>query len=220
MTPVDVIKDVVNSKGKEFEGVEILPGLSDDEITKIKNVNGLDDDQFRELIDLLRVTRGINAGYEFDFTGLTEAAGKFDIGKNGMAIWDAVDIGSDGCGNTWIGEIFNGRIQHYLFLCHDPSIIVYESETLSGFLQRLFTTNRRKCGLGCDDGNWNKADGGGVVKDGNIQWDLSHRIPGSSVPLYVYYDKIDELARDGTNLRFSLPYHQRNWWQRFRDKWR
>jgi hypothetical protein len=220
MNAVSVINDFCKNN-IDSDSVEILPGLGNDEIQKYQNVNNLKPEQYQEVLALVMRSTGISMGYEFDFTGLLDKADDCDLGCSENVVYNAVDIGTDGSGNRWVVEINDGVFENVLFLCHDPSVIAYEASGVTEFIGRALNNIRSKTNwIGSDDGSWYKENGGGVVNGDLVYFDLRSHAVGHSVPLCLYYDSPDMLKRHGRELLFSMPHKNRNWWQKFRDKWR
>lgn len=136
MTLVEQLKTLLNKRyesedGEEFT-VELLPGLSDQEIDEIaKQLPG--ETIPPHIRELFRFAKG------FTFYGLDEVS--FDgVGMFGFEelFPSAVQLAGDGFGNFWIVDIdAKGHWGNVFYVCHDPAVVVKHSDDLSQFLQHV-----------------------------------------------------------------------------------
>jgi hypothetical protein len=136
MSPLEALKSILDNNYVTEDGdnykVELKPGLSDKEI-----------DQLAEKLPTKKVPYEIRALLKFSkgfaFAPLEEVS--FDgIGKFGMEnIFPfSVQLAGDGFGNFWILDIDSkGAWGAVFFVCHDPAVIVKQSNNLSEFILQL-----------------------------------------------------------------------------------
>ena len=121
----------ISEDGDEYK-IELLPGLTDNEIDNL--AKGLPTKQIpSEVRELLKFTKG------FEFYGIDEIT--FDgIGLFGFEnIFPySVQLGHDGFGNFWILDIDSkGNWGAVFYVCHDPAVVVKHSDNLSQFIQHI-----------------------------------------------------------------------------------
>lgn len=136
MKPIDQLKSIIGKKYESEDGdeysVELLPGLSEEEISELKKqlpCNTLP----AEIEELLRFSRG------FEFLGLDEI--RFDgVGQFGFeeVFPNSVQLAGDGFGNFWVLDIDNsGKWGSVYYVCHDPAVLVKHSDDLSEFIKHV-----------------------------------------------------------------------------------
>jgi len=128
-----LIKDerYVTGDGEEF-GIILKEGLSDYQIDQL--AAQLPAAQIpRDIRELLRFTSG------FSFAGLDEIS--FDrVNQSGFEnVFPAsVQLAGDGAGNFWIVDVSPiGEWGPVFFVCHDPAVVIKQSEDLAEYLQQL-----------------------------------------------------------------------------------
>ena len=111
--------------------LELAPPATDAEVAALEAELGLP--LPGELRDLLRRTRAIGgAPVELDFTGASMAFGGEDLFPAG------VPVAADGSGNFWVADVRPGAaLAPVFFACHDPPVLVVESDSLAGFLEQV-----------------------------------------------------------------------------------
>ncbi len=136
MTVTEQLKSLLNETYTSEDGdeynIELLPGLSDNEIDNL--AKGLPTGEMPyDIRELLRFTKG------FEFYGIDEIT--FDgVGQFGFEnIFPfSVQLGHDGFGNFWILDIDSkGNWGNVFYVCHDPSVVVKHSENLSEFIKHI-----------------------------------------------------------------------------------
>ncbi len=136
MTPKQTLESILTKQYESEDGdlykVELLDGMTDSEITNLKNQlpkNNLPND----VEELLRFSRG------FEFFGLEEI--RFDaFGQFGFEAMfpNSIQLAGDGFGNFWILDIDSkGNWNSVYYVCHDPAVIVKHSENLAEFIQHV-----------------------------------------------------------------------------------
>lgn len=136
MTPKQQLESILSNEYESEDGdlyrVELLDGMSDLEIEKIKSQlpkNNLPD----EIEELLRFSKG------FSFFGLEEV--RFDaFGHFGFEEMfpSSIRLAEDGFGNFWVVDIdSNGDWNSVYYVCHDPAVIVKHSENLTDFIKHV-----------------------------------------------------------------------------------
>jgi len=127
----------VTEDGKEFK-IRLKEGLSDDRIDQLAA-------QFPQaqippdIRELLRFTTG------FSFRGLDDIT--FD-GINQFGFENifpvSVQLAGDGSGNSWIVDVNpEGEWGHVFFVCHDPAVVVKQSEDLAEFIEQLHELGKK-----------------------------------------------------------------------------
>lgn len=136
MTPKQQLESILSNQYESEDGdlykVELLDGMTDNEIENLKNQlpnNTLPN----EVEELLRFSKG------FEFYGLEEV--RFDaFGHFGFEEMfpNSIQLAGDGFGNFWILDIDSkGRWKSVYYVCHDPAVIVKHSENLSEFIRHV-----------------------------------------------------------------------------------
>jgi len=128
-----LIKDerYVTEDGEEF-GIILKEGLSDDQIDQL--AARLPGAQIpREIRELLQFSSG------FSFAGLDGIS--FD-GVNQLGFETlfpaSVQLAGDGAGNFWIVDVSPmGEWGAVFFVCHDPAVVIKQSEDLAEYLQQI-----------------------------------------------------------------------------------
>ena len=212
-SPLEVIQRWQRSPHNSIKDCSFLPGLSNDRIrflesTRKKPLPAL-------IKELLPVTTGIHFTkddiyYEIDFeTGSTES----------NLFPDSIHLVNDNCGNSWTVDLaFDPeRVGPVFFVCHDPPVIFYQSHDLAEFLDHFLNGKEL---IAEDHAIWTAGETGGR-RDGEwVVFDLQKEELGSGAPLCLYHDEPSGLERVGNSLVFRIRHRTRNWWQRFRDRWR
>jgi cell wall assembly regulator SMI1 len=136
MTPLEQLKLIKDERYESEEGrdygIILKEGLSEDEIDRL--AAKLPGSQIPPAIrELLRFTTG------FSFLGPDEV--NFDdIGQFGFEniFPAAIRLARDAGGNCWIVDVNpEGEWGHVFFVCHDPAVVVKQSEDLTEFIQQL-----------------------------------------------------------------------------------
>ncbi len=149
MTPIAQLESMMKEQYVTEDGdkykVELLPGLSNDEINKLATQlpSGQIPDDIREL---LKFASG------FEFPGLDEVT--FDgIDQFGMEniFPHSIQLAGDGFGNFWILDIdTKGHWGNVFFVCHDPAVIVKHSENLTEFIKHVGEFGKSGAGSNLD----------------------------------------------------------------------
>lgn len=136
MTPLEQLKSILanqyESEDGDFYKVELLPGMSDQEINNYreqlpsKNLP-------QDIEELLSYAKG------FEFYGLEEI--RFDsyghFGFEEMFPYP-VQLAGDGFGNFWILDIDSeGNWNSVYYVCHDPAVVVKHSDNLAEFIKHI-----------------------------------------------------------------------------------
>ncbi|MDF2457226.1 MAG: hypothetical protein K0R51_3219 [Cytophagaceae bacterium] len=136
MKPLEQLKALLNKKYESEDGdeftVELLHGLSDSEIEAFKKT--LPSQHLpADIEELLRFSKGFEFSY-FDTIQFT-SYGEFGFEK---LFPQSIQLAGDGLGNFWVLDIDNtGHWGPVYYVCHDPAVVVKNSENLSEFLQQL-----------------------------------------------------------------------------------
>ncbi|MCE3229686.1 MAG: hypothetical protein K0S32_4237 [Bacteroidetes bacterium] len=125
-------KEIFITEDNEQWTLELRKGLSEKEISKLEESfpgNKLPD----EYKELLKFTIG------FEFYGAEAIS--FDaidsFGFDGLFV-HSIELGQDGLGNCWILDVDDkGNFGKVFFVCHDPAVIIQQSENLLQFLNHL-----------------------------------------------------------------------------------
>ncbi len=124
-------KTYVSEDGDEYK-IELLPGLTDSEIDTI--ANRLPGKQIPdEIRELLRFAKG------FEFFGIDEITfdGVDEFGFENVFPC-SVQLAHDGFGNFWIIDVEStGNWGNVFYACHDPAVIVKQSDNLLQFIDHL-----------------------------------------------------------------------------------
>lgn len=84
-----------------------------------------------ELVEILQVTRGWD-GYGPDNVYF-DAIGQFGFED---VIPHSIEVGGDGAGNFWVIDIDDqGNLGKVFFACHDPAVLVIQSQGINEFLR-------------------------------------------------------------------------------------
>jgi hypothetical protein len=137
MRPIEVIK---NAEGLKFSSEDgdvdeliLLPPLTPDEIGKLHAK--LPCRIPEEIRELLSYCRGFNGVLEsIDFSGLAGGFGMEEIFPC------ALPIAHDGFGNYWIIDLTKDSTTWgpIFFACHDAPVIVFQTDSLSHFIEEAF----------------------------------------------------------------------------------
>ncbi len=136
MKPIEQLKLLLNKKYESEDGdeftVELLPGLNDSEITAFKQT--LPHQHLpADIEELLRFSRGFDFS-AFDTIQFT-AYGEFGFED---LFPKSIQLTGDGLGNFWVLDIDNaGHWGAIYYVCHDPAVVVKNSESLAQFIQHL-----------------------------------------------------------------------------------
>jgi hypothetical protein len=122
---------LVDEDGDEVELV-LAPPASPGEVARLEEQLGFP--LPGELRDVLALTRGIEGPLDqIDFLG--------DTGEMwGMP--SALEIAEDGLGNFWVLDLTpeDADTVPVFYVCHDPPVVVFQSESLGTFLHEAFRT--------------------------------------------------------------------------------
>ena len=136
MTVKQQLELILNNQYESEDGdlykVELLDGMTDEEIENYKN--RLPGKRIPEDIEeLLRFSRG------FEFYGLEEV--RFDsFGHFGFEeiFPNSVQLAGDGFGNFWILDVdLKGNWNSVYYVCHDPAVVVKHSDNLTQFIEHV-----------------------------------------------------------------------------------
>ncbi len=127
-----IIPNIYESEDGDFYKVDPLAGMTDDEIDSFKRQ--LPNSYLPvEIEELLRFCKG------FEFDTLDEVC--FDaIGYFGFeeVFPNSIQLAGDGLGNFWILDIDSkGNWNSVYYVCHDPAVIVKQSENLGDFIKHI-----------------------------------------------------------------------------------
>ncbi|TDQ79060.1 SMI1/KNR4 family protein [Sphingobacterium yanglingense] len=143
MKPKEALESIISTQYISEDGdkykVELLPGLTENEINELKEQ--LPDKYLPQSIEeLLLYSRG------FEFQGLDEI--RFDaINQFGFEEFfpNSIPLASDGFGNFWILDISkNGDWGHVFYVCHDPAVVVKHSNDLAEFILHVDEFGRKR----------------------------------------------------------------------------
>lgn len=111
--------------------LELLPGLGELELRRF--AASLPCPLPPHVEELLRVCGGFRGPLEVDFTGRTCDVEVRDAFPHGLP------VAHNGCGDFWVVDLGPGstRFGPIWAACHDPPVMVYESEDLAAFLDDL-----------------------------------------------------------------------------------
>jgi hypothetical protein len=210
-SPIEVIRRCQRAPNKAAGNWTVLPGLSERQIQfEEANQGGPLPETLKAL---LRETMGIQFKHQKSEFVIGCDSGSGDLFPN------CIDFMNDGCGNFWVIDtaLDPNRLGPVFFVCHDPPVIFYQSRDLSEFLDCILS---RKEMAQTDGAIWNAGESGGRREGEWIIFDLHNEVLGSGAPLNLYYDDDSRLERVGNSLIFRIRHRTRNWWQRFRDRWR
>lgn len=137
MTNLEIIYKLKESTFMDEDGEEyhldFQEGLSDEEINSI--IDQFPDNHIsEELVEILKETKGWDGGYGpemvyFDSIGVFELT---DLSPF------SISLGTDGFGNYWVLDIKeNGELGKVFFVCHDPAVLVINSQSLNEHLNHL-----------------------------------------------------------------------------------
>jgi hypothetical protein len=137
MTPLDIIRraqaDTLTDEDGHLVALELLPGLSHAELEDF--ARRVPCSVPPEIIELLRACGGLEGTIDqVDFTGSIptfEFEAAFPYG---------LPLATDGFGNFWVVDLHpdSARWGPIYFVCHDAPVILYQSDSLEGFLTELF----------------------------------------------------------------------------------
>jgi cell wall assembly regulator SMI1 len=115
------------------ERLELLPPLTDAEIDALAAAWGVPVPA--DARDVLRVTRGFAASP----LESVELSGEMDGAVADEVFPHPLPIAHDGYGNYWVVDLRPGSevFGPVFFVCHDPSVIVYQCADVAGFLDGL-----------------------------------------------------------------------------------
>lgn len=136
MTPLEQLKAIlpeqyVTEDGDEYK-VELKPGLTDQQMEELTRQlpSGYIPAEIKEL---LQFASG------FEFSGMEEIT--FDrYGYFGMDMLfpNSIELAGDGFGNFWVlGIDSKGNWGNVFFACHDPAVIVKQSDNLAEFVRQF-----------------------------------------------------------------------------------
>ena len=136
MNPKQQLKSILNNEYESEDGdlfkIELLNGMSKKDIQEYKKHlpnNSLPS----EIEELLEFCKG------FEFFGMDEV--RFDsFGHFGFeeVFPNSVQLAGDGFGNFWILDIDSkGNWNSVYYVCHDPAVIIKQSENLSEFIEQI-----------------------------------------------------------------------------------
>lgn len=138
MSLVDIIKDarlktLVDEDGQEVP-LALLPPLAEADINEFESTLPCPlPADMRELLAYCRGFQGVVADV-VDFTGGEMFFGLETVFPHG------IPIAADGFGNFWVVDLEwqSTEFGPVYFACHDAPVVLYQSETLAGFLSELF----------------------------------------------------------------------------------
>lgn len=138
MSPVEIIQDAQSTSLVDEDGAEVtlqlLPPLSESEIDEFAALLPCPlPADIRELLAFCRGFRGVVVDV-VDFTGGEMFFGLESVFPHG------IPIAGDGFGNFWVVDLCRQSTEFgpVYFACHDAPVILYQSDTLGGFLSELF----------------------------------------------------------------------------------
>jgi len=140
MSPLQQLQFMLNETyvtedGEEYK-IKLKPGLSDQRIDKL----AMDLPVPTDIRELLRFAGG------FEFYTLDEITFYGGMGLEEL-FPRAVEVARDGAGNGWIVDIDrNGHWGQVFFVCHDPAVVVLNSNDLTEFLQQLHEYGKNPAG--------------------------------------------------------------------------
>lgn len=136
MKPLEQLKQILSNEYTSEDGdkysVELLPGMSEDEI---KEFRGKLPNSYipSDIEELLKFSKG------FSFFGFDEIL--FDAyGQFGFEDMfpRSIQLAGDGFGNFWVLDIdSNGNWGSVYYVCHDPAVIVKHSIDLVDFIKHI-----------------------------------------------------------------------------------
>lgn len=141
MTPLEQLKAILHERyvsedGDEYK-VVLKPGLPEQQIEKLAATLPAGHLP-AEIRELLQFAGGIEV-YGFDeisFAGY----GAFEFEN---VFPNPMDLTQDGAGNFWIVDIDDkGNWGHVFFVCHDPAVVVKNSENLAEFILHIHESGK------------------------------------------------------------------------------
>lgn len=136
MTNLEIIEELkqstfIDEEGEEYK-LEFQDGLTEEQIEGLKH-------QFpnkkvpKEIVQILKVTKGWDGyGPEMVYFDSIGVFGFTELSQN------SISLGTDGFGNYWILDIAqNGELGKVFFACHDPAVLVINSQNLNEHLKTL-----------------------------------------------------------------------------------
>tara|TARA_B100000809_G_C14948239_1_gene462915 strand:- start:95 stop:817 length:723 start_codon:yes stop_codon:yes gene_type:complete len=133
-----ILKNEYESEDEDLYKVELLPGMTEVEITEFKKQlpnNFIP----KEIEELLKFSKG------FEFFGFDEI--RFNTyGYFGFQEMfpNSIQLAGDGFGNFWILDIdSSGNWNSVYYVCHDPAVIVKHSENLSQFIEQIHENGQK-----------------------------------------------------------------------------
>jgi hypothetical protein len=125
---------------KFSQGLSLLPGLSDTEISAFQKRLG--NPLPNDISELLRYSAGFDfrLGQPRSPTGHLRFVGE-EIGFPDDTFFSAVSLLDDGCGNYWAVDVDRrtGDWGSVLFICHDPPVIAIQARDLSTLLEQILS---------------------------------------------------------------------------------
>jgi hypothetical protein len=137
MTLAQIVRDAQSLSLRDEDGdpvtLKLLSALTPEEMHQFER--GLPCPVPNEVRDLLRLCRGVN-GLAFgvlDFTGASLSFGHPEVFPHGLP------VAGDGYGNFWVLDLLPGTTSWgpVYFDCHDPPIVLFQSDSLATFLLEL-----------------------------------------------------------------------------------
>ncbi len=138
MTNLEIIEELkqstfIDEDGEEYN-LEFQDGLTEEQIEDLKH-------QFpknhipEEIVQILKVTKGWDGyGPEMVYFDSIGVFGFTELSQN------SISLGTDGFGNYWILDILqNGELGKVFFACHDPAVLVINSQNLNEHLKNLLS---------------------------------------------------------------------------------
>lgn len=136
MSPLQALKELLNDKfyseDGEVEEINIVKGLTNAEIDGLKQFlpgKGIPD----EIAELLRFAAGIKCYFpdNINFSNV-------DSFNLEAFFPNLVELSGDGLGNFWLVDVdYEGNWGPVYYACHDPAVIMKQSENLTDFIRQL-----------------------------------------------------------------------------------
>jgi cell wall assembly regulator SMI1 len=137
MRPIEILKKAEGLKFTSEDGdadeLALLPPLPPDEIDKLQaKLPCRIPEEIRELLSFCRGFDGVLEA--IDFSGLSGGFGMEEI------LPHALPIAHDGFGNYWIIDLTKDSTTWgpIYFACHDAPVIVFQTDSLSHFIEEAF----------------------------------------------------------------------------------
>lgn len=136
MSPLQALKELLNDRFYTEDGevreIRVVKGLTNTEIDAFKQLlpgKGIPDD----IAELLRFAAGIKCDFPEDINFSNIDSFNLEAFFPNLA-----ELSGDGLGNFWLVDIdYEGNWGPVYYACHDPAVIMKQSENLTQFIIQL-----------------------------------------------------------------------------------